>query len=310
MTVEGDWPRLERFLDGSSNAWLYRSIVTDEVVDLEIEVVERWVEATGSPHAKLFLAQTIIRNAFTARRIHRERAGLGIEFDEANGADPIDGFERTEDEALVAQLSLAEELLYDIIGDRPAMTEPWIVLLSSGRGLQVDLEELRQRFESAHSRSPFAPDACINYLQGLTKRWGGSNVASFDLAQWLERAAPATSPARLALPMAHIERGLLDGMDGLSTYLGRPDVHSEMANGLMALLDALPTPVPVQALGVLNAYVLGLPVNGSASARLVTEALELIDNRPTEWPWSLLSDDITAAFSDTQATQLRAANRF
>ncbi|MEL6984116.1 MAG: hypothetical protein AAFO29_16950, partial [Actinomycetota bacterium] len=223
VLVDGDWRRLERFLDVSSKSWMFGPIVTGEIVGMETVVFERWVDFERSPQSRVFLANAMIRDAFVEYHLGQSADASSVtggafplsgppatdDPTSTNGSGPagdLDDFDldlaldtaesaidqwltNEEDDRFVTQLSAAEELLYEVISERPAMAEPWVGLLISGRALQVDLDELRERFENAHSRDPFRPDACIQYLQGLTKKWGGSNVASFDLARWLEDEA-------------------------------------------------------------------------------------------------------------------------
>ncbi|MGI9597186.1 MAG: hypothetical protein ACR2QK_13570 [Acidimicrobiales bacterium] len=295
--VDGDWKRLERFLDVSPTGWMFGPIVTSEIVGLETVAFERWVEFKRSPRSRAFYAAVQIRDAFSAR-------SQAI-------ASETNGHRLAEDEKFVNRLTAAEEILYEVVSDRPAMADPWIGLLISGRGLQVGLEEIRERFENAHSRAPFRPDACRQYLQSLTKKWNGSNVATFDFARWVEKQAPEGSSAREVLPTAHIEKGLLqEGRTNLATYLMQPEVVAELATGLLSFLQATPSPAPTEALGVLNAYALAISADGQSTARLVTETFARIDNRPTEFPWSIYADDINDVFSEIQADQLRFASRY
>jgi hypothetical protein len=292
--VDGDWKALEAFLARSPKAWMFRAIVTSEVVGLEPITFERWMDFRDSPRSRVFLASSILQEAFT------KRATTG----------PPPHSNNPEDDFLDA-MEEAEELLYEVVQDRPAMADPWVVLLISGRGLGVDLEEIRKRFENAHSREPFRADASREYLQSLSKKWGGSNIATFDLAEWIEAEAPPASPAREALPMAHIEMGLLmNGKTDLAGYLTDPAVADELAEGLHDFLEAIPDDTPTEVLGVLNAYALAISVSDRWTARLVTETFARIDNRPTEFPWNIYADDINDVFSEIQADQLRFASRF
>lgn len=338
VMVDGDWTRLERFLQVSAKGWLFSSIVTGEIVAMETIVFERWVDFRQSAQSRVMLANALIRDAFAEYEVRRDIGFSGLAGAGGPGAgrpgmtdrspfedppDPtIDGLADEADDRFVTKLSAAEELLYEVISERPAMAEPWVGLLTSGRGLQVDLDELRERFENAHSRDPFRPDACRQYLQGLTKKWGGSNVASFDLARWVQVEAPPAAPAREALPMAHIERGLYQyGTEKLSRYLTQPEVVTELQNGLIDYLQATSSsgpslsvpaqsPAAPQSLGVLNAYALALHVGDRNTAGLMNETLARIDNRPTEWPWIVFADDVAAVFAEVQADQLRAASRY
>ena len=291
--VDGDWKTLEAFLASSPKAWMFRSIATSDVVGLEPITFERWMNFRDSPRSRIFLASSILAHAFAIR----ERAAEPL---------PIE-----QDTDFISDLQDAEELIYGVVQDRPAMVEPWTVLQISGRGLRVDLEESRRRFENAHSREPFRADACREYLQSLSKKWGGSNIATFDLANWIETEAPPDSPAREALPMAHIERGLLEnGTTNLADYLTHPSVVDDLADGLQRFLDAIPDETPTEALGVLNAYALAISASDRSTAAMVVETFARIDNRPTEFPWCVYADDINYAFSEIQADQLRFASRF
>lgn len=296
--VDGDWKKLERFLNSSPKAWMFQRIVTSEVLDLETVTFERWVDFKQTPRARSFYAAVQIRDAFS----DRARAVA------AYGDDPLPA---DEDHRFAARLKTAEEILYEVVTDRPAMADPWVTLLISGRGLVVDLEELRERFENAHSRAPFRPDASREYLESLTKKWGGSNIATFDFARWLEKEADDDSPCRSALPIAHLERGILEhGREELARYLMQPEVVAELANGLLRFLQATDSPAPTEALPVLNAYALAMTADSDSTARLVIETYARIENRPTLYPWSIYGDDITDIFSEIQADQLRFANRY
>lgn len=320
VLVDGDWNRLERFLEVSPKNWMFASIVLGPTVDMETIVFERWVDVRRSPRARTFLANALVRDAYVDFGIddRHDGGGQALVVDGLAGIPlasniPAQFEELTSEEEtqLITRLTAAEEVLYEVVGERPALVDPWVGLLTSGRGLQVDLHELRERFESAHSRSPFRPDACHNYLVGLTKRWGGSSVASFDLARWIELEASPTSAAKICLPTAHIEQALVDhGPSRLAETLAEPEIASELATGLLRYLEAIPDPAPVPTLGVLNAYALALTVFDAASARLLRETLRRIDDRPTEWPWLALSDDVATAFAEVTGRKRREADRF
>lgn len=292
--VDGDWNRLERFLDVAPNAWMFGPIITNPILGIETVAFERWVEFKGSPRARAYYAAVKVRDAFG----NRSRATAEGQID-------------PDEERLTRHLTAAEEILYEVVVERPAMIDPWVTLLKSGRGLGVDLDQLRERFDNAHSRVPFRPDACREYLQSLTKKWNGSTIATFDLARWIEDEADPDSAAREALPVAHIEKGLLEyGAANLATYLMQPDVVAELATGLLSFLEATPSPAPTEHLGVLNAYALAMTVNSGSTARLVTETFARIDGRATEYPWSVYADDVSDVFSEIQADQLRFASRY
>ena len=295
--VDGDWRRLERFLKTAPTAWMFSEIISSDVVDLETVTFERWVDFQQSPQSRCFYAAIQIRDAF------RERDDAG--YNDPNGLIPPEA-----EQQFINRLNAAEEILFEVVTDRPALPDPWVQLLVSGRGLQVHLEELRERFENAHSRAPFRPDATRSYLTSLTKKWGGSNTATFDFARWIQAEAEPDSPSREALPMAHIDRGLLaHGRNDLATYLLQPDVVIELEQGLQRFLQAIPSPAPPETLGVLNAYALALTPAATPTARLVIQNFAEIDDRPTLYPWINYPDDVLDVFASVKAEQLRYANR-
>ena len=308
--MDGDWRRLEAFLDSSPKAWMYSSAIISPIVGIEPITFARWAEVAGSPRARSFQAAVSIRDAFEARATYETKA-----------ADPsaLEYAERLrlqdEGEAVVAEyqetLKDAERELYDVVRERPSLSDPWVFLLISGRGLGVRLEELRQRFDNAHSRQPFRPDACREYLEGLTDKWGGSQDATFDFARWVEQEAPPDSAARLSLPVAHIEQGLLEaGGANLAPYLNEEAVLAELVTALESFLRATPSPAPTEALYALNAYALAVSADSPNTSYMMTEVFDRIGNRPTTYPWSLYKEQISDVFNEIEADQRRFASRY
>ncbi len=300
--MEGDWGRLETFMESSPKAWIFSQIITSPVVGIERVNLERWVDTRQNHFARILLAGVILRDAFEMRNA-------------ATPEDIVGDITYEEDPEIIhaydSAIAEAESMLRDVVRERPAMADPWIFLLISGRGAGVPLEELRQRFDNAHSRAPFRPDACREYLQSLTEKWGGSQTAVFDFARWLELEAPPGSPAREALPIAHIEQGLVDPTGATITgYLANPDVAEELTASLLNFLNATAVEAPTASLGALNAYALAVPPQNARAARLIEDLFERIDNRPTDYPWSLYREGITKVFGEVQNEQSRSAAQF
>ncbi len=303
--VDGDWRRLESFLDSSSKYWLFSSTVTSQLVGVETITFLRWMESTNSPRARCYHAAALIRDAYQVRAAVESRVADPVFRAEYGDAEVA----RHSEDAIAdchESLKQAERDLYDVIRHRPGLSDPWVFLLISGRGLGVRLEELRQRFDNAHSRDPFRPDACREYLEGLTEKWGGSQEATFDFARWIEQEAPADSPARMSLPVAHLEQGLLDGQGSkLAAYLNQESVVGELAGALESFLLATPPSGPTETLPVLNAYALAISADSSLTAHLMTEVFDRIAQRPTAYPWSLYKENIPEVFAEIQTDQRR-----
>ena len=308
--VDGDWRRLENFLESSPKYWLYSSAITGSIVGIETVTFGRWVESANSPRARCLHAGALIRDAYeTLAAVEALVANPGFQ---AQHGD-IEAARRAEQAMADHQESLrqAERVLYDVIRDRPSLSDPWVFLLISGRGLGVWLEELRQRFDNAHSRDPFRPDACREYVEGLTEKWGGSQEATFDFARWVEQEAPPDSPARMSLPVAHLEQGLLEGHGAnLAAYLNEESVVGELAGALESFLRATPSPAPTEALPVLNAYALAVSADSPVTAHLMAEVFTRIADRPTSYPWSLYKENIPEVFSEIRDDQLRFSARY
>lgn len=308
--VDGDWRRLENFLDSSPKEWMFSSAITGPIVGIETITFNRWVEATNSARARCLHAGALIRDAYETRAAVEARIANPVFHTQLGDIELGRSAERA---ATDHQESLkeAERLLYDVIRDRPSLSDPWVLLLISGRGLGVRLEELRQRFDNAHSRNPFRPDACREYVEGLTEKWGGSQDATFDFARWVEQEAPPDSPARLSLPVAHLEQGLLDGQGAnLAAYLNEEVVVGELAGALESFLRATRSPAPTEALPALNAYALAVSADSPVTAHLMAEVFTRIADRPTAYPWSLYKENIPEVFCEIRDDQLRFSARY
>ena len=298
LLLAGEWEDFDLALDTDRQSWLAQSVLTSDDAAIETIVFERLHQAIPSARSLSLLGGAQVRDAWNLLD------AIDADIDDAGFAE-IDG-------QFQAQLAEAEATLQQAVRLRPALSDPWVHLLSSGRGLGIDLQELRTRFENGHSRVPFRPDACRQYLLGLSARGGGADGAMFDFARWLQAEAPTFSPARVALPMAHLEHGLGDATElTLTEHLSLDDTAAELTPALAAFLLATPTDAGPAQLPTLNAFALAMTVSNPETARLTQECFRRIDNRPTSYPWSLYEEEeITDVFAEVQRTQLRSAERF
>lgn len=298
LLLGGRWDDFDTALRRHTNGWLVQSILTSDDAAVETVVFERLREAIPSARTLSLLGGARARDAW--------RVLAGIEPDASDRRiDEID--QRFRDE-----LTAAETILQEAVRQQPALTDPWVHLLSTGRGLGIDLQELRTRFENAHSRTPLRPDACVQYTQALSGRSGGDDAAMFDFVRWVEAEAAADSPARVALPMAHLEYGLGSTSPvSLTEHLSYESTLGELTQGLRSFLVATPPAAGPRDLGVLNAYALAITVINAETAQLAEECFGRIDNRPTSYPWSLYEDEnVAEVFAEVQRSQLRSASRY
>jgi hypothetical protein len=126
------------------------------------------------------------------------------------------------------RLQFAETNLGEAAARAPADPTPWAYLVTSCRGLQLGLEELRRRFQQAVGRYPWHRAAHLQMLQGLSDKWGGSHLLMFNYAREISAQAPPGSSLPVLVAAAHIERWLaLDG-DEQVRYFKRPEIAAEI----------------------------------------------------------------------------------
>lgn len=282
----GAWDELEAELAGDPAGWPVLSLLAGEDAAVEVVVLQRYAEARPSARSVALFGGAVVRDAFA---LHRANPG-----------------------AFASLLHQAEEILHHARRLDPDLADPWVHLLATGRGLRVELRELRDRFENAHARVPFRADACIQYLHGLSSRSGGSDGAMFDFARWIQSEAPPGSPAMVTLPTAHLEYGMgEESPRSLTEHLSHPATVAELTPALADFMWESPTRATHAELPTLNAFALAMTVEERESANLVRECFRRIDNRPTAYPWTLYQDEeIAEVFTEVQRSQLRSAERF
>ncbi|MGF1598638.1 MAG: hypothetical protein ACFCVK_17210 [Acidimicrobiales bacterium] len=287
----GEWDTVVDLVRPDRLGWILQETLTSEEAAVETVVFERLTARCDAAEAVSLLGGALVRDGWVL---------LAASVDDPGALD-----------AAVARLEEAEATLRRAVLMRPALADPWVHLLSSGRALGLNLEELRGRFENLHSRVPFRPDGCRQYVLGLSARAGGVDSAMFDFARWLVREAPPGSPARVALPMAHLEHGLgPECQVSLTEHLTIPETVAELVTACDAFLARSPRRAGPEQLLTLNTFALALTVDDHETARLVTEVYARIDGRATAYPWTLYQDeDIMAVFHEVRETQLDNAVR-
>jgi hypothetical protein len=81
-----------------------------------------------------------------------------------------------------AMLREAEEHLYASIELDPTSVVPWVALLASAMGLEMEPDVERRRFEAAIERCPGHLGAYSSRLQQLCRKWGGSHELMHEFA--------------------------------------------------------------------------------------------------------------------------------
>lgn len=291
----GVWTSLDAVLDGRNDEWLITGLLASDEAMIPKQVVREWALAAPSARSVSMLGAMMIRDAWRARG--NQRASLVPE-----DAWPV--FRR--------RLERAETVLEAAAERWPGSADPWAQLVTTGRGLDRPTDEIAWRFNQVQGRDPFRPDACRSMLQSECAKWGGSDGAMFHFARWVEDEAPADSPARSVLPMAHFEHAIRMSQNGVpvSHTLGDRATKAELIAAATRFVDAIPDTAPTAALGPLNAYLLTIsPIDGR-SARLIEKIDQLIAGRPTGAPWRYWGDDPAQRFRAVRAERLRDAHAF
>lgn len=296
LLLSASWDELTQLLEGDPESWLLQSILTSDDAAVETVVLERLSDARPSARSLSLLGGAQVRDALAL----------------LDHGGPMNGTRSPARDQAETHLLEAESTLQQAVRLRPALADPWVHLLVSGRLLGIDLPELRARFENAHSRVPFRPDACREYLFGLSSRGGGSDAAMFEFARWVTLESDLDSPARVVMPMAHLEFGMGETTRvSMTDHLAMERTVDELGPALSTFLENTSTQAGPADLLTLNAFGLAMTVNNSATAHLVQECFRRIDNRPTSYPWSLYQDEeIPSVFAEVQRTQLRSVARF
>jgi hypothetical protein len=191
-----------------------------------------------------------------------------------------------------AVLGEAETQLRRAADLAPADATPWVLGLRSGRGLQLDRAELDRRFHEAIERVPFHLGAVAGHLQNLCAKWHGSAEEMFAFARWVTDTAPAGSPARLVVPMAHIEHvlRLVHDTPGLRprSYFSRREVITELDD---AAARSVFHPEFVDDLGGVEcANVFALAFSWAYVVASGRRLFDHLGDRVTDDPWAYIGE--------------------
>lgn len=297
VLFKAEWEELDDLLATEPNAWLAASILVNGDAAIEPDVFQHYVAGGPSAYSLSMLGGSLARSSLPPAN---DPGGQALTQEQRD--------------QLTTRLLAAERYLFEAIGLDHLVADPWVHLLTSGRGLRVSLRELRQRFENANSRAPFRQDACIEYLLGLSGRGGPDDKAMFDFVRWLVDTVPAGAPATITVPMAHIEHGFRRrSRTDLDNHLRKPATVGDLTESLTGYLQHSAIPPGPPELVTLNAFALALVVEDRTSALLIQDCYARIDNRPTSYPWSILINEgaeVPSVFCEHQRHQLEAASRF
>ncbi|HWE62224.1 MAG TPA: hypothetical protein VHB98_10985 [Chloroflexota bacterium] len=191
-------------------------------------------------------------------------------------------------DAADADLAVAADLMPDDPG-------PWVLMITTARGRQLGIPEVRRRFAEVERRYPHHPQACQQILQAVAAKWGGSHELMFEFARGVSARAPMGSAVHAVIPEAHYEFWAAE-KDDQKGYWQRPDVRSEILEASRrCFTNASPAPRTVLA-GNMFAFTYLL----MGEATLLSEQFDQTGGIVTE-PWSLLPNP-TSLIAKTRAS--------
>lgn len=193
-----------------------------------------------------------------------------------------------------ALLRDAEPHLYAAAELDPAWSGPWVGLLASGRGLQVDLELIRRRFDAATAREPEDRIAHGQMLLALCEKWFGSHELMHEFAGQALRGPHREALAPLTA-RAHLEHALscAPGAERRA-YLARKGVRAELLEAAELSLFRPGYAVPRSPYADANLFAMAFSMAGMrAEAR---RAFKLSDGVVTRTPWEQINVDVVAAY--------------
>ena len=271
QAANGDWRELEQWLAAvrSRDA---RCFYVDAISRCpgNPEWLGRWVKV--APEAAL---PYLVRGDHS---IYYAWEARGSAWQPAEGSDSL--FE--------ARLRAAEgDLLRAAELDQTDPT-PSCLLLRSGRGLGIELDEKWRRFHWLLEREPAHRRGHSEMLRALTAKWGGSHDAMFSFARDVADRSAGGSPLHTLIAEAHVERWLVaDTEDGDATYWHRPEVIDDVHAAARRYFDApefQPTPFTVIDRSFF-AFCFAQMADWTA-ARKQFEAMPI----PYRWPWAMFGD--------------------
>jgi hypothetical protein len=173
----------------------------------------------------------------------------------------------------------------------------WSFLITSGMGLQLSVEELRDRYSRATGAGQVMPSAADRFLQALCAKWLGSHEEMFAFARETSTTSPEGDPRHRLVAIAHFERGVdfREDAQGRDRYRADAAAQAEIIRAAERSVFSPDFGVTPQHRITLNAFALALGYFQRADVAALL--FEGIGDAPTSAPWD--------AFGDPRAVFLR-----
>lgn len=169
----------------ADRGWVMNAVAeTDPFVSLG----ERRIDTPDGRLIMVLEAHCLVHRAWR----HRGRAAA-----EHTTRDQMDRFR--------ADLVAAERLLTTVIAADPAQVDAWALRVTTARGLQLGIGELRRRYDRLMALSPRHLPAQRDMLQAMCPKWFGTWPEAFSFARDLQTDASPGGLEGIVIVEAHLE---------------------------------------------------------------------------------------------------------
>ena len=126
-------------------------------------------------------------------------------------------------------LRRAEQVLIEAAARNPSDCAVWVQRLTSARGLQLGLSEVRRRYDRLAAIDPHHLPGQLQFLQSLCPKWSGTWQQVHTFARECMLAAPPGSPQGMLVAKGHLEQWAdRDGGEAGRLYLSAEPVRAEL----------------------------------------------------------------------------------
>ncbi|MFE0700846.1 hypothetical protein [Streptomyces sp. NPDC058872] len=194
---------------------------------------------------------------------------------------------REQFELFHSRLASAEKWLYEVAEREPGWISPWYALQVTGRGLQVEPDVARRRFEATVRRAPHHLGAHQQRLQHLCAKWSGSHEQMHAFARESAFGAPAGTLLGQLVATAHLEHWLALNPEEDFGYMRSPAVRASLRE---AADHSLRHPDFVRGPGWIQVYnTFAMAFSLADEDRSAQECFRALGGRVTEFPWYYLN---------------------
>lgn len=200
-------------------------------------------------------------------------------------------------------LCRAEQILIDAAARNPADVSVWCHRLTSARGLELGLSEVRRRYDRLAVHDPHHLPAQSQLLQSLCPKWGGTWEQVHAFARERMLAAPKGAGNAVLVVVGHIERALGDDESHLAGAFARNEINEAAARSVWD---------PdfrhdYGWVGVRNAFAMGFSLMGDH--RAAAAQFNALDRFASKDPWRYLGDPAEAFVQRRAQAYAKAGTR-